>query len=34
MARFEVFADTTKIGSSELEKGDPPLGVAFGSFFR
>jgi hypothetical protein len=32
MPRFEVFADTTPIGYSELECGDPPMGVATGRF--
>jgi hypothetical protein len=33
MPRFEVFANTTAIGYSELEYGDPPMGVALGRFF-
>ena len=32
MLRFEVFASSTLIGHSELEKGDPPMGVAMGRF--
>ena len=33
MARFEVFADGLFVGWSELENGDPPMGVAYGRFF-
>jgi hypothetical protein len=32
MARFEVYSGDTLIGWSELESGDPPMGVAFGRF--
>ena len=32
MPRFEVFSNTTAIGYSELESGDPPMGVAVGRF--
>lgn len=32
MALFKVFADNVLVGHSELERGDPPMGVAFGSF--
>jgi hypothetical protein len=32
MPRFEVFSNTTLIGYSELEGGDPPMGVAMGRF--
>jgi hypothetical protein len=32
MPRFEVFSSTTAIGYSELEAGDPPMGVAGGRF--
>lgn len=32
MPRFEVFASATLIGHSELETGDPPMGVASGRF--
>lgn len=32
MPRFEVFAGKTAIGYSELERGDPPMGVAMGRF--
>ena len=32
MARFEVFAKTVAVGHSELESGDPPMGVAAGKF--
>lgn len=30
MRRFKVFRGTTLIGWSDLEAGDPPMGVAFG----
>jgi hypothetical protein len=33
MANFEVFSDATFVGTSSLENGDPPMGVAFGRFF-
>ncbi len=33
MHRFEIYADNTLIGHSELEFGDPPMGVAFGRFY-
>jgi hypothetical protein len=33
MPRFEIYADGTHIGWSELEHGDPPMGVAHGRFF-
>lgn len=33
MLRFAVFQHTQLIGWSELESGDPPMGVAFGRFF-
>jgi hypothetical protein len=32
MAMFEIFSGTTLVGSSSLEHGDPPMGVAFGRF--
>ena len=32
MARFEVFVNAVLVGHSELEFGDPPMGVAFGRF--
>jgi hypothetical protein len=32
MSRFEVFSGTTLIGYSDLESGDPPMGVALGRF--
>ena len=32
MAIFEVFFGTTLVGYSRLERGDPPMGVAFGLF--
>jgi len=32
MPRFEVLANMTAIGYSELESGDPPMGVATGRF--
>jgi hypothetical protein len=32
MSRFEVFASATLIGYSELDRGDPPMGVASGRF--
>jgi len=32
MARFDIYFEETVIGSSELESGDPPMGVAFGRF--
>jgi hypothetical protein len=31
--RFEVFADSNLVGYSELEWGDPPMGVAGARFF-
>ena len=30
---FEFFIDGVLVGTSELEKGDPPMGVAHGEFF-
>ncbi len=33
MHRFLVIAGTEVIGSTRLEAGDPPMGVAFGEFF-
>ncbi len=30
--QFKVFVDNKLIGESELENGDPPMGVAFGKF--
>jgi hypothetical protein len=33
MRRFKVLAGATVIGHSELESGDPPMGVAVGRFF-
>lgn len=33
MPRFTVFLNSTAIGYSELEGGDPPMGVAIGKFF-
>ena len=32
MPRFEVWHHAQLIGWSELESGDPPMGVAFGLF--
>ena len=32
MHRFEVLANSELIGHTELERGDPPMGVAFGIF--
>jgi hypothetical protein len=32
MARFEVLAGVVVVGHSELEVGDPPMGVAAGKF--
>ena len=32
MSRFTVFFDSTPIGYSDLEGGDPPMGVAVGRF--
>jgi hypothetical protein len=32
MARFEVLASSIIVGHSELEGGDPPMGVATGKF--
>jgi len=32
MPRFQVFSATLFVGWSELELGDPPMGVAFGKF--
>lgn len=32
MATFKVFSQATVVGSSNLEHGDPPMGVAFGRF--
>jgi hypothetical protein len=32
MSRFTVFINSTPIGCSELESGDPPMGVASGKF--
>jgi hypothetical protein len=32
MARFDIYRGEELIGSSDLEFGDPPLGVAFGKF--
>jgi hypothetical protein len=32
MAPYRVFAGTILIGHSDLEFGDPPMGVAFGTF--
>jgi len=29
--RFEIYANDVLIGSSSLENGDPPMGVAFGN---
>jgi hypothetical protein len=33
MARFEILSGAIIIGQSELETGDPPMGVASGRFF-
>ena len=33
MPRFEIFFGSTLIGWSDLESGDPPMGVALGRFF-
>lgn len=33
MVTFKVFSGATFVGSSNLEHGDPPMGVAFGRFF-
>jgi hypothetical protein len=32
MPSFDVFAGSTRVGCSELEHGDPPMGVAAGRF--
>jgi hypothetical protein len=32
MPRFAVYCDSILVGLSELESGDPPMGVAFGRF--
>ena len=32
MRRFKIFSGQTLIGWSDLEAGDPPMGVAFGQF--
>ncbi len=32
MGRFEIFSHGQLIGWSDLEQGDPPMGVAFGFF--
>jgi len=32
MLRFEIFSNGQRIGWSDLELGDPPMGVAFGVF--
>ncbi len=32
MPRFEILCESSLIGWSELELGDPPMGVAFGRF--
>lgn len=32
MSRFEVFVGSIPIGHTELELGDPPMGVALGKF--
>jgi hypothetical protein len=32
MKRFQIFSADTLVGSSQLEKGDPPMGAAFGVF--
>ena len=32
MAEYRVFARTALIGHSDLESGDPPMGVVFGKF--
>jgi hypothetical protein len=31
--RFEILSGSTLVGYSDLEQGDPPMGVAFGRFF-
>ncbi|MFS2154112.1 hypothetical protein [Rhizobium sp. Rhizsp42] len=31
MKRFEIYANDVLVGSSSLESGDPPMGVAFGN---
>jgi len=33
MPRFAIYSSASLVGSSELELGDAPMGVAFGSFF-
>ena len=33
MSRFNVYAGGTLVGHSELETGDPPMGVAIGRFY-
>ena len=33
MRRFKIFSGSILIGWSNLEAGDPPMGVAFGQFF-
>jgi hypothetical protein len=32
MTRFEIYCESSLVGWSELECGDPPMGVAFGRF--
>jgi hypothetical protein len=32
MSDFRVYSGVTLVGTSSLEQGDPPMGVAFGSF--
>ena len=32
MPTFEVYSENTLVGLSDLESGDPPMGVAFGQF--
>jgi len=32
MHRFEIYSGSSLVGWSELESGDPPMGVAFGQF--
>jgi len=33
MSEFRVYSGATLVGTSNLEYGDPPMGVAFGRFF-
>jgi hypothetical protein len=33
MSKFRIYSGATLVGTSNLEHGDPPMGVAFGRFF-